>query len=89
MAPAELRPAESWYALAERCYAEEHQACPSCRQQHCVFRSRWGARTEYHCTSCDFSAARDAASGEAVCVTGETLAPRPELLASGHSERLI
>lgn len=73
MAPTETPPDLCWFALAERCYAEQHQACPSCRQRHCVFRSRWGARTEYHCTACDFSAARDDATGETVGVPGGPL----------------
>lgn len=84
MASAEKRLAVSWYALAERCYAEEHQGCPSCRQRHCVFRSRWGARTEYHCTACDFSASRDDSTGESVCVLGGPLVtPQWSLTAGG------
>jgi hypothetical protein len=70
MPPPQQRPAAEWFAAAERCYAQEHQACPACRQRHCVFRSQWGTRTEYHCTACDFSASSDESTGQAVCAPG-------------------
>ena len=62
--------ARDWFGEAVRCYAEEHQACPCCRERHCVFRARWGSRTEYHCNECDFSAAHDEGSGDYVAATG-------------------
>ena len=48
-----------WFEEAARCYVEGHQACPWCGERHCVFRSEWGGRVEYHCSACDFSARRD------------------------------
>jgi len=63
--------ASDWFQAAVRWYHEEHQACPRCKDRHCVFRSRWGARLEYHCTICDFSAARDEATGEAAVILGQ------------------
>jgi hypothetical protein len=65
-------PAE-WFAEAVRWYLEGHQACPCCRHRHCVFRSQWGTRIEYHCTSCDFSVAQDAASHRCTATRGEGL----------------
>ena len=53
------RTAAEWFAEARRWYIEEHQGCPRCQTRHCVFRSQWGPRTEYHCTACDFSTAHD------------------------------
>ena len=54
MAPeGQLTPAE-WYEAAEFWHTEHHQGCPCCRGCHCVFRSEWGDRVEYHCTACDF-----------------------------------
>jgi hypothetical protein len=51
------------YRAARRSYDEEHQACPHCRRQHCVFRSVWGTRVEYACSLCDFCVCHDAATG--------------------------
>ena len=48
MAPQVQRTAEEWFAEASRWYVEGHQGCPSCHAAHCVFRSEWGARVEYH-----------------------------------------
>jgi hypothetical protein len=63
MAPeGQLTPAE-WYEAAESWHTEHHQGCPCCRACHCVFRSEWGERVEYHCTACDFSASRDQRTG--------------------------
>jgi hypothetical protein len=53
------RTAAEWFAEARRWYIEEHQGCPRCQARHCVFRSQWGQRVEYHCTACDFSTAHD------------------------------
>jgi hypothetical protein len=53
------RPPRDWYDAAVRCYLEGHQACPRCGRRHCVFRASWGARTEYYCSACDFSACHD------------------------------
>jgi hypothetical protein len=70
------RTAEEWFAEAVRWYLEGHQGCPCCRSQHCVFRSRWGTRIEYYCTSCDFSVGQDAASQRCTATGGEGL-PAP------------
>jgi hypothetical protein len=59
---AEHSPAE-WFEEAARWYVEGHQACPWCRERHCLFRSEWAGRLEYHCSSCDFSACQDHRSG--------------------------
>ena len=58
----DLTPLE-WYKAAEHCHVQEHQGCPCCRGQHCVFRSEWGGRVEYYCTACDFSASHDPHTG--------------------------
>jgi hypothetical protein len=68
----ERSPAD-WFADARRWYLEEHQGCPHCHGRHCVFRSQWGARVEYHCTECDFSAAHDAATSRYCAQHGESL----------------
>ena len=56
------RTAVEWFEDAARWYVEGHQGCVRCGGQHCVFRSEWGARVEYHCSACDFS----------VCFDGDT-----------------
>ena len=63
--------ARDWFDEAVRCYSQEHQACPCCRARHCVFRARWGGRTEYHCNECDFSAAHDELTVAHVATTGQ------------------
>jgi len=67
---AQPKAARDWFAEARRCYAEEHQGCPCCHGRHCVFRARWGSRTEYHCNECDFSAAYDDAEDIYAATTG-------------------
>jgi hypothetical protein len=52
-----------WYEAAAHWHVQEHQGCPCCGGQHCVFRSEWGCRIEYYCTACDFSASHDADTG--------------------------
>jgi hypothetical protein len=74
---AQLMAPRDWFAEARRCYLEEHQGCPCCRGRHCVFRARWGNRTEYHCTECDFSAAGDDLAGFYVATTGREPAGGP------------
>jgi hypothetical protein len=70
MIPQVQRSATEWFQAAEKSYSGDHQGCPSCRKPHCVFRSQWGTRVEYYCTSCDFSTARDGATGEALYSPG-------------------
>jgi hypothetical protein len=60
-----------WFAEAVRCYLEAHQGCPCCGNQHCVFRSEWGARVEYYCSACDFSTCEDHQTGRCYAVLGE------------------
>jgi hypothetical protein len=72
--------ARDWFAEAVRCYAEEHQGCPSCRGRHCVFRAQWGSRTEYHCNECDFSAAHDEDAGQYVATAGREPGGSPLVL---------
>jgi hypothetical protein len=68
------RVAQKWFMAAIHWYIEKHQGCPRCRGRHCVFRARWGSRTEYRCTACDFSAAFDESSGLYAATDNE---PRP------------
>lgn len=63
MRPDGERTSREWYHEAERCHVEEHQGCPCCLGRHCVFRSEWGNRVEYHCNACDFSASHDRRAG--------------------------
>jgi hypothetical protein len=70
MSPQADRSPKEWFEAAERSYGRDHQGCPSCRKTHCVFRSQWGTRAEYYCTACDFSAASDATTGEALYSPG-------------------
>jgi hypothetical protein len=65
------RTAEEWFNDAVRWYLEGHQGCPCCQAHHCVFRSVWGLRIEYHCTACDFSVARDGQSLRCTASRGE------------------
>jgi hypothetical protein len=65
------RTADEWSSAAMRWYLEEHQGCPCCQGRHCVFRSQWGARVEYHCNACDFSAAYDTALKRCTASRGE------------------
>ncbi len=65
------RTADEWFAEALRWYSEEHQGCPCCQVRHCVFRSQWGARVEFYCTSCDFSTARDGVSHRCIAERGD------------------
>jgi len=74
-------PAE-WFAEARRWFLEEHQGCPRCRARHCVFRSLWGTRVEYHCTECDFSTAQDGQTGRC-CVDHGEHRPAPGALVLG------
>jgi hypothetical protein len=74
----ERTPAE-WFEEAVRCYAEGHQACASCGRPHCVFRSEWGPRVEYHCSGCDFSVCHDGQTGRHIAVPGQD-GPLPETL---------
>jgi len=63
--------AEEWFSDAMRWYLEGHQGCPCCQKRHCVFRSRWGTRIEYHCNACDFSVAQDAQLKRCTASRGE------------------
>jgi hypothetical protein len=67
---AERTPLE-WYREAVRSYVEDHQGCPHCGGQHCVFRSCWGQRVEYYCSACDFSTCHDAQTGLYFAVIGD------------------
>ena len=79
MAPdTELTPAK-WYEAAELWHRAFHQGCPCCRGRHCVFRSQWGERVEYHCNDCDFSASRDWRTGRCF-TTAETGRERPSTI---------
>jgi hypothetical protein len=77
MAPKTEWTADQWFAEASRWYVEGHQGCASCHGRHCVFRSEWGSRVEYHCTACDFSACHDAQTGQSFVAFGEPRAPAP------------
>src|SRR5262245_56595513 len=71
MHPIQERSAEEWFAEARRWYVEKHQGCPHCHTRHCVIRSQWAARIEYHCTECDFSTGQDGDTGSASANKGE------------------
>jgi hypothetical protein len=71
MSRADERSAGDWFEAAERCYVQHHQGCARCGRQHCVLRSKWGPRTEYHCADCDFSVSRDAESGACMMAAGD------------------
>lgn len=60
-----------WFLTAAHSYIDHHQGCPSCGQQHCVFRSRWGQRTEYHCSACDFFVCHDRDRGQYFASEGD------------------
>jgi hypothetical protein len=78
------RTARDWFNEAKRGYSEKHQACPCCRSRHCVFRARWGSRTEYHCTACDFSAACDEEQGTFSATLGIPPVAVPAVLLGLH-----
>jgi hypothetical protein len=63
-------PAE-WFHAAAHCYIEKHQGCAACGQQHCVFRTGWDHRTEYHCSACDFSVCHDRGRGQYFASEGD------------------
>jgi hypothetical protein len=60
-----------WYQAAVRCYVENHQGCAKCGQSHCVFLARWGPRTEYYCSACDFSTCHDGETGRSFAAIGD------------------
>jgi len=78
------RTAVEWFEDAARWYVEGHQGCASCGTRHCVFRSEWGPRVEYHCSSCDFSVGHDRETGRSFAVEGRD-EPLPETLLIGDS----
>ena len=63
--------AEDWFRAAMECHVAEHQGCPCCHEQHCVFRSTWGKRIEFYCSSCEFSACRDDQTGTYYATPGQ------------------
>jgi hypothetical protein len=83
--------AQQWYAQAEHSYVECHQGCPSCHRRHCVFRACWGARTEYYCSACDFSASHDGQTGRYFTAPGDGRQLAEALLSASSAEngRLI
>ncbi len=46
--------AAAWFEKAARWHVEQHQGCPWCGVQHCVFRTRRHDREQYACSECDF-----------------------------------
>jgi hypothetical protein len=60
---------------------EGHQACAWCGGPHRVFQVRRGSRIEYSCSSCEFRAGHDEATGEYFSVPGiEETGKRPETM---------
>jgi hypothetical protein len=59
-----------WFLAAAEFYLV-HQGCAACGSQHCVFQSNWGARTEFFCSACDFSACHDADTGQYFASEGD------------------
>jgi hypothetical protein len=60
-----------WFQRAQRCYLEDHQGCAHCGQAHCVIYARWGDRTEYYCSACDFSTCFDGQTGRYFADVGD------------------
>jgi hypothetical protein len=85
---AERTPRE-WYDDAVRCYIEGHQACPRCRRRHCVFQARWGRRTEYYCSACDFSTCHDGGTGRYFEAAGDGRQLAESLLRGDASEAQV
>jgi hypothetical protein len=67
--PTDPTPRE-WFAEAALWYREQHQGCPHCRGQHCVFRSERFNRVEYYCSACDFSVCHDRNTGHYFAAPG-------------------
>ena len=67
------RKAGEWYEASVRCYVQRHQGCARCGEQHCVLRSEWGTRVEFHCARCDFSACHDSCSGRYFASGGDEM----------------
>ncbi len=63
--------AADWFRAAMDCYVVDHQGCPCCREQHCVFRTLWSRRVEYYCSACEFSVCLDGVTGECHHVAGD------------------
>jgi hypothetical protein len=80
------RTAGEWFAEALRWYLERHQGCACCQRQHCVFRSEWGRRIEFHCTECDFSTSCDGLTGMASYTPGAALDGRRPAVLLGSEE---
>jgi hypothetical protein len=74
-----LRP-QDWYAQAARAYLQQHQGCPSCQRQHCVFRSVSGSRVEYYCSVCEFAVCHDRKTGACMATPGKPDAVSPTLI---------
>src|SRR5262249_44704736 len=75
------RTAGDWFGEAMRWYLEGHQGCPCCQRRHCVFRSAWGCRIEFHCNECDFAAPSAGLTDPAPYTVGTLRdAPRPAAL---------
>jgi hypothetical protein len=77
---------QEWYARAVRWYLDCHQGCPSCDRRHCVFRARWGPRTEYYCSACDFSASHDEQTGHFFATPGDGRQLAEALLSAASAE---
>jgi hypothetical protein len=68
-------PAE-WFEAAARCHLVGHQACASCGERYCVFRTESDTYLEYYCSACDFSVCRDLRGGRTF--VWDQCAPRPQ-----------
>ena len=65
------RTASEWFRAAMESYVAEHQGCPCCKGRHCVFRSFWGKRIEYFCSTCEFSVCLDGLNGQYYASAGD------------------
>jgi hypothetical protein len=72
--------AEEWFLAARACYVAQHQGCPYCQEQHCVFRSLWVQRIEYYCSHCDFSACLEVLKGTYLATPGSEHTVRESVL---------
>jgi hypothetical protein len=75
-----VRTAAEWFRAAMETYVSEHQGCPCCSDQHCVFRSFWSNRIEYYCSACEFSVCLDAATGDCRFALGDKDNPLTSVL---------
>ena len=78
-----------WFHTAARCYIDNHQGCPSCGRQHCVFQSRWAQHTEYHCSAYDFFICHDRDRGQYFASEGDEFWTPDDLFRHLRDDELV